>query len=75
MVLGSNGDGDRFQVIEQILQRLVEKEFLEPHYNIAEAIGGYAEQYNQICEGYATSCREISGVSKCLPRLASRFAR
>ena len=73
-VLEDNRDSDRYQIIEHILRRLVMAGFLSADDQMDELIGKYAEQYNDICEEHAATCREIAGASECLPRLFRRYA-
>ncbi len=72
-VLEDNRDGNRYQIIECILQRLVTAGFFSARSRLDKLVTKYAEQYNDICEKYAASCREINGVSTCLPWLAMRY--
>jgi phosphoglycolate phosphatase-like HAD superfamily hydrolase len=73
-VLGKNRDGDRYQIIAAILQRLIEAGLLSLENNtISNLTRIYSEQYNCICEEYAATCREMPGVSLSLPELARRY--
>jgi len=73
-VLEDNRDGNRYQIIECILRRLVTAGFFSARSRLDKLVTKYAEQYNDICEKYAATCREIAGVSTCLSRLARRYA-
>ena len=72
-VVEANREGDRYQVIDQILRRLIATRILVPEHAIDTLIQKYAEDYNSICEEYAATCSEMPGVSACLPELATKF--
>lgn len=69
-----NRDGDRYQIIEHILQQLETAGVLDTNGRRSQFIAQYAALYNAICEAYTTTCPEIYGASVCLPRLALHYA-
>jgi phosphoglycolate phosphatase-like HAD superfamily hydrolase len=72
--LRENSDGDRYQIINNILRRLAAGGILSPSDDIATLCEFYAEKYNCICEEHAASCSEMIDVSKNLSVLAERYA-
>jgi phosphoglycolate phosphatase len=72
--LRENREGDRFQIIGQLLQKLEAASFLNMKRRENELLTHYAEEYNTICEAHTVSCQEVPGVSACLPHLAQRYA-
>jgi phosphoglycolate phosphatase len=69
-VLDGDVDGDRFQLIRQIVIRLREDSALLPAGTLDALVALYAERYNDICEEHAATCAEIRGASNTLARLA-----
>jgi phosphoglycolate phosphatase-like HAD superfamily hydrolase len=67
-------EGNRYQVIERILRRLTDAGIICGDENLLDAVELYAGQYNQICEAYTTTCKEISGASECLASLSRSYA-
>ena len=67
-------DGDRYQVIKQVLLELAKEGLVSAELHSDELMTRYAEHYNRICEDFAVTCREIAGVSTSLPQLARYYA-
>jgi len=71
-VLDDHRLGDRYVVIREVLRRLPGGGV---HGDAAERlVAECAERYNDICEGFTGTCREIEGASGALGRLSSRYA-
>jgi len=69
-VLDGDVDGDRFQLIRQILTRLRADEVLVSAGALDALVTAYAERYNDICEEHAATCPEVRGASAAIARLA-----
>lgn len=67
-------EGDRYQVIASILQRLADIGLSWGSDALSDAVVRYAEQYNRICETHTAICREIPGALECLQFLANDYA-
>jgi len=69
--LATHGDGDRFQIIGAISERLVATGRLPME---DATVADFATAYNEICEEFAATCAEIGGASAALEVLAPRCA-
>ncbi len=72
--VATHGDGDRFQLIGAICERLVAAGQLPTHGATAATAADFATAYNEICEEFAATCAEIGGASAALEVLAPRCA-
>lgn len=66
-------EGDRYQVIASILRRLWNIGLTWGNDTLLDAVVRYAGQYNQICEAYTATCREIPGASECLQCMVKHY--
>jgi len=71
--LGEDVDGDRYDIIGLILQRLVAAGEIAEVAENARAVERLAEHYNRICEGAVAMAPEMHGCSDVLQRLAERY--
>lgn len=72
--LTGNPTGNRFQIVECILRRLVELGRLNPNVRVAELVDYYAEKYNDICENAVAACSPVPGAFVCLSSLARKYS-
>jgi len=72
-VLGEDVNGDRYETIRRILQRLGLAGLINGD-TLDDRVAWYAERYNEICEAHAATCDEVPGASDALTRLAERYA-
>jgi phosphoglycolate phosphatase-like HAD superfamily hydrolase len=61
----------RYVIIGKILRCLSEEGVLEIGDRFEALVQDYATRYNDICENYAATCREIKGASALLSKLSA----
>lgn len=71
--LAETRDGDRYVVIEDVVQRARAAGFLDGTGATESLVSSLAAAYNDICETHTATCREVAGVSTTLPLLAARY--
>jgi phosphoglycolate phosphatase len=74
MCLQAQPEGNRFDVIRAMLERLRAERRIGDREPIEAQVQRYAEAYNHICEEHAATCPEIAGATERLTQWASRFA-
>ena len=65
--------GDRFVKIRRIVGELIEQEIMKTSAGVDDPVSFYADRYNDICEEYASTCREIPGAAIALESLSTRY--
>jgi phosphoglycolate phosphatase len=64
-------DGNRFQIIREMIQRLRNEEKLGTSASVDDQVADYAERYNDICENYASTCPEVRGATDTLRTMSN----
>lgn len=69
----ANPEGNRIDVIREVLRRLQTTGFIRSDEAIDAHVTAFATAYNDICEEYAATCPEVGGATQCLSEWARRF--
>jgi phosphoglycolate phosphatase-like HAD superfamily hydrolase len=72
-VIREDFDGDRYDTIRRILQRLSAAGLVAPDEFDEPAVTKYAERYGVLCEEAVVAAPEMPGCSQLLPVLAGRL--
>jgi len=73
MVLSRNPTGNRYDTISRVVEHLTKIGCLRRCTSVPEYVRQYAEDYNKICEEYASTCRTIGEADETLPQLAEHY--
>jgi phosphoglycolate phosphatase-like HAD superfamily hydrolase len=72
--LEANRDGDRYQVVEAVIRRLIAAGLLPSTASAYDLTQHYAAQYGLLCEEHAATCPEMPGAGRTLARLSGAYS-